>query len=178
YEGLWQENEPVYYEQSSMRAMWLVVRTRGPASSLLSAVRKEIRAIDPNVSVSDAGAMSELMHDSLALPRFRSTIMGIFAATALLLAAIGIYGVIAYSVSQRTREIGIRMALGATAASVLRLVVEQGGRLALVGIVTGLAGALATVRVLKAMLFGITPTDGVTFASVAVVLTLVALFAS
>ena len=181
YDGLWRENEPVYYEvisQSSMRAMWLVVRTRGPAPSLLSAVRKEIRAIDPNVAVSKAGAMSELMHDSIALPRFRSTIMGIFAATALLLAAIGIYGVIAYSVSQRTREIGIRMALGATAASVLRLVVEQGGRLALVGIVAGLAGALATVRVLKAMLFGITPTDGVTFASVAVVLTLVALFAS
>jgi putative ABC transport system permease protein len=104
--------------------------------------------------------------------------MAVFAASALVLAAIGIYGVIAYSVTQRTQEIGVRMALGATPPRVLRLVIGQGGRLAIVGIVLGLAGAFALTRVLEKMLFGITASDMATFATAALVLGTVAVIAS
>jgi putative ABC transport system permease protein len=116
--------------------------------------------------------------ESVALPRFRSFLMSIFAATALLLAAIGIYGVIAYSVAQRRQEIGVRMALGATRSGVIRLVVGQGSRLAIVGIVLGLAGAVGLTRFLEKMLFGVTASDTVTFAGAAIVLGAVAIVAS
>jgi hypothetical protein len=99
----------------------------------------------------------------VALPRFRSLLMSLFAATALLLAAVGIYGVTAYSVAQRTQEIGVRIALGATASGVLRLVIGQGGRLASVGIALGLIGAIALTRVLERMLFGVSASDTLTF---------------
>jgi ABC-type antimicrobial peptide transport system permease subunit len=116
--------------------------------------------------------------ESVALPRFRSLLMTFFAATALLLAAVGIYGVVAYSVAQRTQEIGVRMALGATVSGVLQLVIGQGGRLASVGIAVGLAGSFALTRVLEKMLFGIGSYDALTFAGAALVLGAVAVFAS
>jgi putative ABC transport system permease protein len=181
YQGLAAENAPVYYEsadQYSSRPMWLVVRTSGHARQWLSAVRAEIRAIDPNVPVARAGSMEEALYESVALPRFRTTVMIIFAFSALLLAAVGIYGVLAYSVERRRQEIGVRMALGATPPGVVRLVIGQGSRLVSLGIVIGLAGAFGLTRVLQKMLFGVSASDTVTFAGAALVLGAVAIVAS
>jgi predicted permease len=181
YDGLAEANEPVYYEasdQNAARPMWLVVRTRADALSFLAAVRGEIRAIDPDVPVTQPGTMAQALDESVALPRFRSSLMAIFAATALLLAGVGIYGVIAYSVTRRTQEIGIRMALGASRSGVLRLILVQGSRLALIGIVVGLPGAILFVRTLGTMLFGVSPADPLTFATVVIVLGGSALLAS
>jgi putative ABC transport system permease protein len=181
YLGLDNEPSPVYYELSAQvpaRPMWLLVRTRGAAQSLSSAVRQEIRGLDPNVPVDRLGTMAQAFAESVSLPRFRSFLMGVFAATALLLAAIGIYGVIAYSVVQRRQEIGVRMALGATRSGVVRLVVGQGSRLAIIGIGLGLAGAVGLARFLEKMLFGVTASDTVTFAGAALVLGAVAIVAS
>ena len=138
----------------------------------------EVRAVDPGVPVDRVGTPAQALSGSVAVPRFRSLLMDVFAATALLLAAIGIYSVIAYSVAQRTQEIGIRMALGATPPGVLGLVISQGGRLASVGIALVLAGAFALTRVLQNMLFGVTASDTVTFASAGLVLRAVSVVAS
>ena len=145
---------------------------------MLPAVSAAIRALDSNVPIASAGTMEQALYETVALPRFRSTLMGIFAVAALLLAAVGIYGVLAYSVQQRTQEIGIRMALGANSGSVIRLMSGQGSRLALAGTAIGIGGGLALVRVLEKMLFGVTPADGITFAAVAALLLCVALAAS
>ena len=181
YEGLAGENVSVYYEsadQFSSRPMWLAVRTAGPARRWLAAVRAEIRAIDPNVPVASAGSMEEALRESVALPQFRTTLMAIFAFSALALAAVGIYGVLSYSVERRTQEIGVRMAIGATPPDVLRLVIRQGARLASIGMVLGLAGAFALTRVLQKMLFGVSASDTLTFAGAAAVLGAVAIVAS
>jgi putative ABC transport system permease protein len=181
YQGLAGETAPVYYEsadQYSSPPMWLVVRTAGPARQWLTAVRAEIRAIDRNVPVARAGSMEDALHESVALPQFRTAVMAIFAFSALALAAVGIYGILSYSVERRTQEIGVRMALGATPPGVLRLVISQGGRLASVGMVLGLAGAFALTRVLQKMLFGVSASDTLTFAGAAVVLGAVAIVAS
>ena len=180
YLGLAAENAPVYYEsadQYSSRPMWLVVRTAGSAREWLTAVQAEIRAIDPNVPVARAGSMEETLYESVALPRFRTTAMGVFALAALVLAAVGIYGVLAYSVQLRTQEIGVRMALGATSAGVVRMVLGQGGRLAVTGIAIGLSGAAGLTRVLETMLFGVKPSDAVTFSGVTLVIGVVAMVA-
>jgi putative ABC transport system permease protein len=181
YEGLAGENVPVYYEsadQYSSRPMWLAVRTAGRARQWLSAVQAEIRAIDSNVPVASAGSMEDWLHESVALPQFRTTLMAIFAFSALALAAVGIYGVLSYSVERRTQEIGVRMAIGATPLDVLRLVIGQGGRLASVGVVLGLAGAFVLTRVLQKMLFRVSASDTLTFAGAAVVLGAVTIVAS
>ncbi|MEX2263378.1 MAG: ABC transporter permease [Bryobacteraceae bacterium] len=181
YLGLDRDSGAVFYELSlrmPLRDMWLLVRTQGETQPLAAAVRREIHGLDPNVPVDRVDTMARALAESVALPRFRSLLMAVFAATALLLAAIGIYGVIAYSVAQRTQEIGVRMALGATPGGVLRLVIGQGGRLAFVGIALGLAGAFGVTRVLEKMLFGVSASDTVTFASAALVLGAVAIVAS
>jgi putative ABC transport system permease protein len=181
YEGLESEMHPAFYEaadQQAARPMWLLVRTRGEASALTGAIRAEIRGLDPAVLVDSVATAAQVLADSVSLPRFRSLLMSIFAGTALLMAAIGIYGVIAYTVAQRTHEIGVRMALGATPTGVLRLVIGQSGRVTLIGIVLGVAGALSLTRVLKTMLFNITPFDTLTFASAVFVLGAVAVVAS
>ncbi len=181
YEGLDAEFRPVYYEVSSQvpaRPMWLLLRTHGDARTMVSAARQAIREIDSDVPVARVSTMTGALSESVSLPRFRSLLMTIFAAASLLLAAIGIYGVISYSVTQRTQEIGVRMALGATFARVLRLVVGQGSRLALLGILLGLGGAFGLTRVLKKMLFGVSATDALTFAGVSLILGAVALLAS
>ncbi len=121
--------------------------------------------------------MSELLADSIAQPRFYTLLLTIFAAMASALAAVGIYGVMSYAVTQRTHEIGIRMALGARAADVLRLVVRNGMLLALTGVAIGLVGAFALTRLMTSLLFGVTPTDATTFVAVSVLLIVVALLA-
>ena len=181
YEGLGGELVPVYYEsadQYTAGPMWLVVRTAGHAQHWLTAARAEIRAIDPNVPVARAGSMEEALHESIAIPQFRTTVMVIFAVSALLLAAVGIYGVLAYAVERRTREIGVRMALGATPRGVLGLVIGQGSRLVSMGIVLGLIGAFVLTHALQGMLFGVSASDTVSFAGAALVLGAVAIIAS
>jgi putative ABC transport system permease protein len=116
--------------------------------------------------------------NSIAVPRFHATLLGAFAALAMLLAAVGIYGLLAYTVAQRTREIGVRMALGASRRGILALVIGQGAVLAGIGVAAGLAGAFASTRYLSSLLFGITPLDPATFVAVALVFAAVALFAS
>jgi putative ABC transport system permease protein len=181
YQGLGHENEPIYYqlsEGSPFPRSWLLVRTRDDAELNVSAIRDEIRRLDPGVPVDRISTMAQALSDSVALPRFRSLLMTVFAMAALLLAAIGIYGVLAYSVAQRAQEIAVRMALGATVRDVLRLVIGQGSRLAVVGIALGLTEALGLTRVLKQMLFGVSTSDAVTFVIAPLVLGGVAIAAS
>jgi putative ABC transport system permease protein len=134
-------------------------------------------ALDKNQPVYSIRTLDSVLSESVAGPRFRTLLLGIFAGVALILAGIGIYGVISYAVSQRTQEIGIRMALGARAADVLKLVVKGGMMLALIGVAIGLAGAFAVTRLLTTLLFGVTPTDTATFVTVSAGLIVVALFA-
>ncbi len=165
------------YRQLPRPMMALVLRGSVPPSSLASALRQAVSEVDPALPVFDLRTMEARLSDSLVGRRFHLLLLGGFAALALLLAGVGIYGVIAYIVTERTREIGIRMALGAQRRNVLSLVVGQGMRLALLGIAIGWAAALALSRVLQTLLFEITPTDPLTFATIPLVLAGVALLA-
>jgi putative ABC transport system permease protein len=181
YEGLDIPTAPAYYMpflQNPIRGMNLVVSASLTPAALTSAVRAEVRNIDPEIPVARVSTMEKLIDESVAQPRFRTFLIGIFSAVAMLLAAIGIYGVVAYSVSQRTHEIGIRMAVGAQRGDVLRMVVRQGMRLTLVGVVLGVIGALALTRLTANLLFGVGATDPVTFAAISILLICVALLAS
>lgn len=180
YRGLGDENKPVFYQLITggrLWDVWLTVRIKG-VSGTAAAIREEIRRIDPVVPVDRISTLAQSTAESVAMPRFRTLLMTLFAATALLLAAVGIYGVVAYTVAQRTREIGVRMALGATASGVLRMVIGQGGRLVGMGIALGVIGAIALTRFLEGMLFGVSASDTLTFAGTAVVLGAVSVFAS
>jgi putative ABC transport system permease protein len=180
YLGLGRHSGAVFYElnfRMPLRDMWLLVRTQDEPQPLVAAVRREIHGLDPNVPVDRVSTMAQALAGSLALPRFRSVLMTVFAASALLLSAIGIYGVIAYSVAQRTQEIGVRMALGATSVGVIRMVLGQGGRLAIKGIALGVGGAVGLTRFLERMLFGIEPLDSITFACAVLVIGAVAIVA-
>jgi putative ABC transport system permease protein len=157
--------------------MILVTKTAGEPSAMAGAIRREVWAIDKDQSVFDVRTMEEVRSNSVALYSFSSVTLGIFAGVALLLASIGIYGVMAFSVTQRTHEIGVRMALGARSRDVLKLVVLNGMKLAMVGVVIGLAGAWALSRFVKKLLFGVEATDIVTFAAVSGCLLLAALLA-
>ena len=156
----------------------LVVRTSGDPSNLVPAVREQIRSINAHIPVVDVMSMEQRLAGSLAPRRFRMRLFGIFAALALLIALVGIYGVISYAVSQRTHEIGIRMALGAQSTDVLRMVIWQGMILTLIGVALGLAAALALTRVMKNLLFNVSATDPVTFALIASLLIGVGMIAS
>jgi len=147
-------------------------------SSLAAAIRKQAQAIEPNEPVNQVVTMDERLSNSVANRRFQMQMLGVFAGIALVIAAVGIYGVISYAVSQRTYEIGVRMALGAQASDVLRMVVWRGMSLALIGVALGLAAALAMTRVMKNLLFNVSATDPLTFALVASLLVAVALIAS
>ena len=158
--------------------MTLVLRTRSEPNSMVAAVRGEVQKMDSDLAVFNVKTMQDLMGGSLAQPRFRTLLLGIFAGVALVLAAIGLYGVIAYSVTQRTNELGVRMALGAQKSDVLKLVVGHGAQLATIGIGIGLILALPLMRIISQLLFGVNAADPLTFAGTALVILLVTLAAS
>ncbi len=166
------------YVNSTESEMYLVVRTASDPLSLAPAVRREVQAVDKDVPVSNVTTMDQILSNSLSSRRFSMLLLGIFAGLALILAAVGIYGVISYSVTQRTHEIGIRMALGAERSDVLRLVVRQGMVLTLAGVGAGVAGSLALTRFLSSLLYEVRPTDPATFVSISLLLTGVALLAT
>jgi predicted permease len=170
----------LYMPQSQYisRAMNVVLRSNTDPAALASAVNRELRELDHDLPVFRVLTMEQRIAGSLARRRFSTILLGAFASLALALATIGIYGVMSYLVSQGTREIGIRMALGATQQGILRLVVRQGMVLALSGVVIGLFAAFAFTRVVSGFLFGVAATDTLTFAAIAVLLVAVALFAS
>ncbi|HKQ74249.1 MAG TPA: ABC transporter permease [Blastocatellia bacterium] len=159
------------------RRMALIIRTASDPLSAVAGVRKAIESVDPNQGVGDIRTLEQSLADNRAPQRFRTLLLSLFGAVAALLAAAGIYGVMSYLVSQRTREIGVRMALGAQPGDVLRLVVGQGMKLTLVGVGLGLLAAFALSRLMKNLLFGVSATDPLTFAVIAILLTSVALLA-
>jgi predicted permease len=164
--------------QAPILANWLAIRTIREPDSLAAAVREVIRSVDPDSPVADISSMDDILDREVFQRRVHALLLAVFAALALLLASIGVYGVLAYLVNQRTQEIGIRMALGARPVNVLRSVLGQGLALGGVGIGIGMLGALGVTRVLSRLLFGVTPTDPATFATVAAVLLGVAAVAS
>ena len=157
--------------------IWWRAPPSNPAD-LANAIVREIHAVDPGVPVYDIRTMQERLYDSLARQRFATTMLGAFAAFALLLAAVGVYGVISYLVTQSTHDIGVRVALGAQPGRSFGLVVRQGMALAAVGIGAGLIGAVALTRVMAGLLFGVSATDALTFGSVAAILAAVVLTAT
>jgi putative ABC transport system permease protein len=160
--------------QFPTRALTLVTRTGPDPASLASTIRAEVLSIDPDQPVSAVRTMEQVLSSSVAERRFYMLLLGIFAALAVALAAVGIYGVMSYTVAQSTREIGIRMALGAQVSDVLKLIFGQAMLLAFIGIGAGVAGALALTRLMSSLLYGVTPTDPATFVSVSALLVAVA----
>ena len=178
--GLDVEPRPeIYYHTNSSPPFGpvVVIRTTSDPQRLISIARAKVRELDRDVPISNVNTMEQLVAQSVAQRRFGMFLVGIFAALALVLAVVGIYGVVSYSVAQRTNEIGVRMALGASASDVLRMVLKNGMTLALIGVGIGLAAAFAVTRLMVAMLFDVKPTDVATFAIVSVGLILVALLA-
>src|SRR4029077_6808540 len=159
--ALGQEPGPMMYVPYAQAPFWganMVVKSTLSLASVSAAIRQEVRKMDKDLPVTDVAMMPDVIEASVAQPRFRTFLLGLFAAMALCLAAIGIFGVISYSVSCRTNEIGIRMALGAQRGDVLKQVLTEGGRLAVIGLSVGLAGSLVATRVIRTLLFGVKPT--------------------
>jgi putative ABC transport system permease protein len=181
--GLNSESLPELYtpftqeHQRFVRPRVLFVRTTGDPLSLIAAVKSQVWAVDKNQPINDVRTMEEIVSHWLAPRRFNLLQLGVFAALALVLASVGIYGVISYAVSQRTREIGVRLALGAQSRDILKLIVGQGLALTLGGVALGLLASIALTRWLESLLFSVSTTDPLTFASVALLLTFVALLA-
>jgi predicted permease len=168
----------VPYAQRSTRTLRFVVRTQGDPALQASAIRGEIRALDPDLAITDFTPLSRLVVRSVARPRFYTSLLTLFATVALALAATGVFGVMSYAVAQRSREISIRMALGAHTGDVLRMIVGRALMLCAVGVVLGLGGALALGRVIQGQLFGVSLFDPLTLSLVTLVLTLSAALAS
>jgi predicted permease len=165
------------YSQTPLNYATLLVRTTGDPLSLAAAVKREVLAVDRDQPVYAVQTMEQIIDNSVAERRFQMTLLGLFAGVALMLAAMGIYGVMAYTVTQRTPEIGIRIALGAQGGDVLRLVIGQGMKLASGGILIGLLASLGLTQLMKTLLYGVSATDPLTFASIVVLLTFVAVLA-
>jgi macrolide transport system ATP-binding/permease protein len=172
----------IYVPFNQWSYLWfnLVVRTRQTEESILPTLAVAIHQIDPNIATSDGTTMTDLIDDSTSAYLHKSSawLVGGFAGLALVLSVVGLYGVIAYSVSQRTREIGVRMALGAERSSVYRLVLKEAGKLTVIGIVAGLVSSMAASMLMRKMLFGIQAWDAPTLACVTLVLGVSALLAS
>jgi predicted permease len=164
--------------QLGVGTRYLVIKTRSDAVGISSAVTREVQALDADLPVFDVNTMDERLADSLARRRFSMFLLAVFAVCASLLAAIGIYGVVSFWVSQRTRELGIRAALGARHADIMRLVIRQVVMLVVVGITVGLAASFGLTRVMSSLLFGVSATDAVTYALLAALLGIVALIAT
>jgi predicted permease len=183
HSGLNQPTDPAVYTPFTQsgerwrRFMTLAIRTPEASPGLVEEVKRQIWSLDGQLPVSDVHTMDELIAVSLAQQRFNMLLLGLFAALALILAAVGIYGAIAYAANQRTHEIGIRTALGAQRRDVLRLVMRDGAKIALFGIASGIAGALALTHLMASLLFEVKPTDPATFAGVAILLAFVVLVA-
>lgn len=178
--GLKAATEPTYYlpaAQAPIADMVVLVHTDSDSTALVPAIRRAVLEIDPNQPISNINTLENIVSTSIAQPRVNMLLMGLFGALALLLAAVGIYGLLSYAVTQRTQEMGIRMALGAQVNDVLGLVLKQGMVLALIGEGLGLLGAFALTRFIQTLLFGVTPTDATIFIAVAGVLTTIALLA-
>jgi len=181
YESLGEEPKIAFYRPMTRDYVtWtsLVARTVGDPQPIIGAIRGEIRKLDATLPISGVKTLQEHMNVPLFPARVAATVLGSFGILALILAAIGIYGVMSYAVSQRTREIGIRMALGALKRDVLKMVIGQGLQLVVIGVAIGLIAALALTRFLSVLLYGVSPTDVVTFVAIPVLLALVALLAS
>ena len=179
-DGLGKEVRPEIYQsilQNGQSEMTMVVRTAGDPRQLVAAVREEIRRLDKDLPPFDVKTMNDMLYESVARERFTTLLLTIFGAMALLLASVGIYGVMSYSVTQRTHEIGVRMALGAGSADVLRLVVGQGMKLAVIGVLIGLIAAFALTRLMSGLLYDVSATDAITFAAISLLLASVALVA-
>jgi putative ABC transport system permease protein len=180
YESLIDEVEPyVYFAHPDLTYsfMTLVIRTDGDPGGLAPAVQREIRSLDPNQPVSDVRTMNQVMSETVSRARFNTLLLGLFAALATLLSAVGIFGVMNYSVALRTREIGLRLAIGAQPRQVLLLILKQGFVLTIFGVVAGLAAAFALTRLLSGLLFGVAAVDLGTFGSISLLLILVSLAA-
>src|SRR5205814_548428 len=176
------EDSPEMYlpqTQIPVNIMSLVIRTTvSNPSALTTSVRKELAALDATIPLTSVRVFDEYISRSLARPRFDTLLLSIFAGTALLLTAIGIYGVMAYSVSQRTSEIGIRIALGAGKSSIFRLVVGQAMTLVAISLAVGLVGALAATRLLNSLLYGVGASDPITFIAIVLLVSAVAFIAA
>jgi predicted permease len=168
---------PFWLPGRASQGIYIAIRTSVEPANMIPAIRSAVRTVDPTLAVADIQTMDQRVSEAGALRRFQTSLFGIFAAAALFLAAIGLYGVMAYSVKQRTPEIGIRLALGAQPSNVLKLIVVQGMALTVAGICIGVAGAFALTRFLSSLLYGIAPSDPATFVVVGVVLLLVSLLA-
>jgi putative ABC transport system permease protein len=178
--GLSIESRPTFYvpeTQTPLPQLTVVMRTTTDPHSLVSAATREVAVLDKDLPVFQVKTMNEHLASSVATPRFNTTLLSIFALVALVLTIIGLYGVMSYTVAQRTNEIGIRMALGAQTRDVVVMVVRQGFSLVLLGLAIGLIGAFAATRVVSSLLFGVTAKDPLTFAGAAVVLGLIGLLA-
>jgi putative ABC transport system permease protein len=170
-------NFPMAQMSRILRRINLVVRTNTEPNSLVPAIRTEVAKIDPQLPLYNITTMSAAVNDTVGVRRFAMAVLGLFAAVALLLALSGIYGVIAHAVAQRTHEIGIRMALGAAREDVLRMILGEGGRLALTGVAIGIGASFLLTQWLRALLYGVSATDPLTFLAVALLLLFTAMFA-
>jgi putative ABC transport system permease protein len=157
--------------------MGVALRAAAEPTALMAAARDEVRKLDPALPVSNLKTVERMIHEITSPKRIVTAMMSVFAAIALLLAGVGLYAVMAYAVSQRTHEIGVRMALGARSQDIMRLVTGQGLKLTLAGLALGMAGAFALTRVMAPLLYGVTPTDPLTFILISMSLTFVALLA-
>ena len=181
YHNLGDPPQPFLYrpflQMPDARSATLVVETAVPPGSMLSAVQRTIQAIDPTTPITNSETMRQYMSVALFPAHFTGVLVGVFGGLALVLATVGLYGVVAYSVAQRTREMGLRVALGATRGDVMQLIIGQGIRLAFIGIIAGLAVALAVTRLIASLLYGVSATDPITFLAASALLLLVALTA-
>jgi putative ABC transport system permease protein len=181
YSGLDAPPEPTYYmpfQQNAWRGQFVVVRAAADAGQLVAGIRSIVASIDRDIPVARLHTMDDLIATSVAPPRFRTTLVTAFAASGLLLAAIGIYGVMASAVADRTHELGVRIALGADRSSVLRLVLGEAAALTAIGVAVGIAGTLPAARLMRSLLFGVSATDVLTLAGTSALLTATAFVAS